>query len=565
MLEHDIASFLNRAVKGTALVADPTRISRLLLGKILGDIGYKVIFAENGKEAVTLFKQQHIDIVFMDVFMPEVAGYQAAAQIKQISGRQFTPILFVTAETDVDSLVKCIACGGDDILFKPVHQAVLKAKVLGFERTRAIYNEISRLHSQRQEEEELAERVFSSAVSNSLCADKELLISLNSASTFSGDVVFAEYRPNGDINFLLGDFTGHGLRAAIGAMPVADIFRGMTRKGYSADAILQQINKRLFRLLPTGMFMAGILVEASLQQQSLRVWNGGMPELLIFNNQLGDIRDRALSESLPLGIQVDLEFELKQLKWLKGDHVLLLSDGVTEAVNQHQQMFGQQRLEHAIKNKRDHASFIASIQEQLHSFCQNAPQLDDISMVELPDLLSRPSALEENSNANITVQKGCWTWQLSLDADSLKTLMPIPLLMTSLQELSVNHVDRNILFTVVSELYNNAYEHGVLKLDSSLKNSAEGFENYYHQRKLRADQLELGWVKISISYDGKVNRDFTIVVEDSGAGFDQLKLSQQAKPQQYSGRGLLLVESLCESLDILENGSVLKVVYRCQY
>ncbi|WP_406609144.1 SpoIIE family protein phosphatase [Agarivorans sp. JK6] len=565
MFEVDTLSFLNKAVKGTALVVDDTRINRLLLGKILSDIGYQVVFAEHGREAVELFQQQDIDIVFMDVLMPVMDGYQATAEIKRLSTQKFTPVLFVTAQNEVDALVKCIACGGDDILFKPVHQAVLKAKALGFERTRAIYNEISRLHNQLQEEEELAERVFSSAVANSHCADQELLVSLDSASTFSGDVVFAEYRPNGDIHVLLGDFTGHGLRAAIGAMPVADIFRGMTRKGYTGEAILRQINRRLHRLLPTGMFMAGIFVELSLQQKSLTVWNGGMPELLVYNTQQQSIRERLRSESIPLGIQNEVELNLKTLPWLPYDHVVLLSDGVTEALSVSGEMFGEQRLINAITDKASHPSFIASIQHALEGFCEGAEQLDDISMVEVPDLLNRPNQQAADTYNAGPLAAGQWSWQLELDATSLKKFTPIPLLMTTLQELSVHQTDRNILFTVVSELFNNAFEHGVLGLDSAIKTSASGFEEYYRQRKRRAKKLTEGSVSIAIEFDGKQTRQFTIQVADSGNGFEASQTAEKSAEQQYSGRGLRLVESLCESMTFNQQGNCVTAVYRCQH
>ncbi|WP_432467411.1 ATP-binding SpoIIE family protein phosphatase [Agarivorans sp. Z349TD_8] len=558
-------SFLQREVKGNALVVDSARIDRLLLGKALSEIGYQVVYAEDGVQALAAFEQQHIDIVFIDVFMPLLDGYLATEQIKLLSGQRYTPVLFVTAQTEVDVLVKCIACGGDDVLLKPVHQSILKAKALGFERSKAIYNEINQLNRQFHEEEEFAERIFSNAVSSSSCADHELLIFLSSASRFSGDVIFAEYRPNGDIHVLLGDFTGHGLRAAIGAMPVADIFYSMTRKGYSAEVILKQINQRLYRLLPTGMFMAATFVETSVQQQSLIIWNAGMPDLLIFNSQQQQIREQISSNNIPLGIDKNVEFNLNVIQWLKGDHVLLFSDGVTEALNSKQQMFGLQGVEQAIMDPQQQPSFIASIQQHLDQFCGGESQLDDISMVEIPDLLSRAGLYAENAYPATPRAEGRWRWQLSLDAQRLQRITPIPLLMTTLQELSVNETDRNILFCIVSELYNNAFEHGVLALDSSLKNSTDGFAEYYQMRKQRAVQLEQGWVNISIEYQADESREFIIEVEDSGLGFDETQVSQLCEQWPYSGRGLALVASLCESLEFSKQGSFARAVYRCQY
>ncbi len=564
MKDTESAEFLSRAVKGNALVADDVFVHRLLLSEVLSELGYQVFSAENGQQAIALFKQHPIDIVFLDVYMPVMDGYQAASEIKRLSGSRFIPVIFITALNEVDAAVKCIACGGDDILFKPVDHSVLKAKALGFERISALHQKISLLETHRQQEEILAERILSGAIANSQCADQELLIWLNSASTFSGDVVFAEYRPNGDIYTLLGDFTGHGLRAAIGAMPVAEIFRNMTRKGYSGEALLQQINHRLYRLLPTGMFLAATFVELSFQQKSVRVWNGGMPDLLIVDGQQHVLRQRVPANSIALGIQAEIDIHFSSFAWTPYDHVLLFSDGVLDALNQAGEMFGEARLLQALSAKVEQSSYIAAVQQCLGEFCQGAEQADDISLVEIPNLLAKPQALLDQNYAARPLAKAQWQWQLTLDALSLKAINPVPLFMNTLDELKTNQVDRNTLFTVVGELFNNAFEHGVLQLDSSMKHSAEGFETYYRLRKQRLEQLKQGWVRLAICYDGSGNGIFTIDIADSGVGFDEAEVIKQAKQSYYYGRGLHIVRSLCQQLSFSENGSRAKAVYCCQ-
>jgi len=561
----EAAEFLSRAVKGNALVADDVSVHRLMLSEVLSELGYQVFSAADGQQALTLFKQHSIDIVFLDVHMPVMDGYQAASEIKRLSGSRFIPVIFVTALNEVDASVKCIACGGDDILFKPIEHAVLKAKALGFERIKAVHQKISLLETQRQQEEILAERILSGAVANSQCADQELLIWLNSASTFSGDVVFAEYRPNGDIYALLGDFTGHGLRAAIGAMPVAEVFRSMTRKGYSAEALLQQINRRLHRLLPTGMFLAATFVELSFQQRSIGVWNGGMPDLLIVDGVGDTLRQRVPASSIALGIQAQLDIHLTTLEWTVNDHILLFSDGILDAVNLAGEMFGEARLLQAITDKAEQISYIASVQKHLSAFCQGAEQADDISLVEIPNLLARPHPKQSEAYAARPLAKAQWQWQIELDVLSLKSLNPVPLFMNTLDELKVNQVDRNTLFTVVGELFNNAFEHGVLQLDSSIKHSADGFEEYYRLRKQRVEQLNQGWVKLAIRYDGSSEvGQFTIDIADSGTGFDEALVTGQAKPSHYYGRGLHIVRSLCQQLSFSQSGSKVTAVYCCQ-
>jgi serine phosphatase RsbU (regulator of sigma subunit) len=67
-------------------------------------------------------------------------------------------------------------------------------------------------------------------------------------------MVLAVREPSGGMYVMLGDFTGHGLPAAIGAMPTAEIFYGMAKKGFSAQDILREVNKKLKSILPPNFF-----------------------------------------------------------------------------------------------------------------------------------------------------------------------------------------------------------------------------------------------------------------------------------------------------------------------
>src|SRR3546814_10428183 len=77
---------------------------------------------------------------------------------------------------------------------------------------------------------------------------------------------------------LLGDFTGHGLPAAIAAMPLAETFYGMSAKGYSSTDILREMYAKLKQILPVEMFCCSTLLDIDPKQGSLRLWYGGLPD-----------------------------------------------------------------------------------------------------------------------------------------------------------------------------------------------------------------------------------------------------------------------------------------------
>jgi signal transduction histidine kinase len=111
-----------------------------------------------------------------------------------------------------------------------------------------------------------------------------------------------------------------------------------------------------------------------------------------------------------------------------------------------------------------------------------------------------------------------------LRGESLRRFNPVPYLVQLLLEIHGLRPSSGKLHSVLSELYSNALEHGVLGLDSRLKRDSQGFAEYYRQRSQRlAEQLQ-GYVGISLRVEPRSEGGrLMIEVRDSGAGFDVAK------------------------------------------
>lgn len=111
-----------RAVPLRILIAEDNAVNRKLLRKMLENIGNTVTPASDGKEALELFENGKFDIVFMDIEMPELNGYQATMAIreKEKAAGLHVPIVAFTAYAGEEEARKCIAAGMDDVLTKPV-------------------------------------------------------------------------------------------------------------------------------------------------------------------------------------------------------------------------------------------------------------------------------------------------------------------------------------------------------------------------------------------------------------------------------------------------------------
>lgn len=563
-------------VQRLALVVDDKSSNRSILKSLLEESNYRVTEAVNGKQALEHFNTEQPDIIFMDVEMPVMNGHDAAIHIRKIKTHRFVPIIFLTNTTDEQSLAKCIEVGGDDFISKPFSHAVLKAKMHAMERIRDLHNEVSQLYSQMQKDQEMAETVFNRVVTADNVALDTIQTLLRPAAMFSGDVLLSAYAPSRDINILLGDFTGHGLAAALGALPASETFRAMTGKGFSPYQILSGINKKLHNLLPTGMFFALQFVSISHNLEYMTVCNCGMPDMLLLDGTNGSIKQRFSSNSLPLGITTDINFQglFEHVKINQGDHILLVSDGALEARDPDNNYFGKQRLELAIEKPGDQRTALESIAVALGEFCQEAPQDDDISLAEIPciaEILPTWDTHSIETESNIpTVQKeteelgDTLEFTIHLSGSRLRQADPIPLIINHIQEMEGLHSHRRLLFTILTELYVNALDHGVLNLDSSLKRSPEGFTRYFTEREQLLGQLSKGFVNIHIRTQNTASGGrMTIQVEDSGNGFDFESYLADLDPSDtgLSGRGILLVRELCKSVHYESPGNKVVAIY----
>src|SRR5690625_3892413 len=109
------------------------------------------------------------------------------------------------------------------------------------------------LHNEHfMQEQTVAKQVFDN-IAHSGCLDaNNVKYYLSSLAIFNGDIMLAAMRPSGSMMVLLGDFTGHGLPAAVGAMPLAATFYGMVPKGFAMTDILREMNTKLKSILPVG-------------------------------------------------------------------------------------------------------------------------------------------------------------------------------------------------------------------------------------------------------------------------------------------------------------------------
>jgi CheY-like chemotaxis protein len=554
----------------TILIAEDSAADRMLLSSIVRRQGHEVLTAANGAEAVEAFRQQRPQLVLMDAMMPVMDGFEAARQIKELAGETLVPIIFLTSLSENEALARCLEAGGDDFLAKPYNQVILAAKIKAMDRLRRLQatvlqqrDQIARHHDYLLNEQRVAKAVFDK-VAHSGCLNAPNIRYLQSPyALFNGDLLLAAFTPAGDMHVLLGDFTGHGLPAAVGAMPLAEVFYGMTAKGYGLPETLREMNAKLKRILPVDMFCCATLMCLSFQRRSVEVWNGGMPDGYLHSIASGE-RTPLTARHLPLGVLSPQTFDdrTEVFPMALGDRVFLLSDGVVDTCDANDQSFGVERLQQVFAANRQPDLLFEEIEQALRDFRGEAR--DDVSMVEIsllePAQLTPPALVYSDSGQSCPLD---WSVSFEYRAATLKRFNPLPYLLQLLLEVHGLRAQSGALYSVMAELYSNALEHGVLGLDSSLKRDASGFARYYQQRNTRLDELQDGFVRVhlQVTPDGEGGR-LVIRVEDSGKGFDVERVMERpVDPVRLSGRGVSLIRQLGRNARWSDDGRCARVEF----
>ncbi|MDX1491082.1 MAG: SpoIIE family protein phosphatase [Pseudohongiellaceae bacterium] len=556
--------------KGAALVLESDPFSYALLSASLDYLGYTLLGASSFEDAQSKLHECNVSLVVLDVSDDNFDSLSFAKLVKRFSQTYYLPVLCLSEEQDEEKALECIESGADDYIVKPFSVFSLKSRLLAMEKSRALHKALekehralSKMHEEVQMDQMLAKRIFQRLIADRNTSIGNIQIRQTSATMFCGDLVLCAYLPNGGIRVLVGDFTGHGLAAALGAIPVSNIFHAMTYKGIGDYELLFEINRKLYELLPTDLFMAVCLVSLEAGEDSFSYWNGGMPPVL----QVGDHGLRELkSFNLPLGITERLSAERQPIRVSvkENDRLLILSDGISEAEAENGDMFGETAVHACLNQGTDKEYLIDEVLERLEQHTKSAPQGDDITGVEISlwELIKmdRETLTEEQ-------REDYWAWKITLENDRLASVLPVQNLLRESGLLAGYESQMTAIETIVDELYNNALDHGVLKLDSRIKTNENGFMQYYEKRDALLSGKIKGKITVALgSKESDKGKQIVITVSDSGGGFNYSR-RPDPDPKEVDvkpwGRGLKLVKELSDSIEFSGYGNVVKVVYTC--
>ena len=344
------------------------------------------------EEAILAFKSYVPDIVTLDVIVKGGSGYDLVQKLKALSGSRFVPMIFLASHTADSVMDKCFKAGADDFIPKPFNEVLfnirLKTHMRHVELMKEMYRKniaLTYYQTMIEREHEMAHHVLDHIQTRSEKNSEQVAITRLSAASFNGDLALVKTRSDDARLVFVGDFTGHGLPASIGALPVMQTFFDAVDDLVCINELAVRINRILFSILPDYMFCAGYIILMT-QGGEITYWGGGMPNAFIRRSD-GSV-DYLRSNHMPLGILSANEFDadLQSNKLYTGDTLIIVSDGVLELKNYHDEMLGDDQVKTLISNVYAEKSLLKAqqiIENKLAEYRGESEQLDDITLVAL--------------------------------------------------------------------------------------------------------------------------------------------------------------------------------------
>lgn len=363
------------------LVVDDEQMNRFIIEDMIEN-RYQLTLVESGELCLEIVKEIVPDLILLDINMPGLSGYEVCKALKENPATNHVPIIFLTAMMKVDDEKKGLQMGAVDYITKPFTEAILLARInthLELSLTRKVleYN-----HKVLKKERTYIEQIIESMHADKRYDSNHLEVMSLPIEQSSGDVVLSATSQDNHQHILIGDFTGHGLHAAIAGPLVSSLFYTLIEQHHSAEFIIKVINDELFRKLPTNHFLAAVYIDWNKTQKQVTLWNFGLPDAVYYDQQIFNLIP---SMSFALGI---LEFYQHKLQPFifditTGDKLFAYTDGITEAINPQKQCFGQEGVLKVIDEIVNQNLSVEITLNRIEMFSEAQPLKDDATMLEL--------------------------------------------------------------------------------------------------------------------------------------------------------------------------------------
>ncbi len=381
----------------SVLVVDDHPDNRDLLKRRLERLGIAhVAMAVDGVEAVDMIRTQAFDLVFLDVMMPNMNGYEVLERLRDENRLADLPVVMISALTEMDSVVRCIELGAEDYLAKPFNPTLLRARLYALlekKRLRDAVRETLRRLENDLEAARSSQLGMVPAAMDSRGAEWPVCIRarLEPARQVGGDLIDFFPLGAGHCCFLLGDVSGKGPAAALfmarawGTLrSAAPLWAERADDEAGVRAMMQAVNQRMSEANAAFEFLTLFLGVIDVATGRVTYSNAGHPPPFRMRAGVPPM-PLPLVGGMPVGIDEGASHAVGAVDLEPGDRLVVYSDGVTEAMNIAKEFYGDDHLIEVLDGVReaDPVALVAAVRQSVADFALTEEQSDDIAILAL--------------------------------------------------------------------------------------------------------------------------------------------------------------------------------------
>jgi serine phosphatase RsbU (regulator of sigma subunit) len=381
----------------TILLVDDEPLNLDYLEQELAEAHYETRTAANGREALDRVCAEPPDLVLLDIMMPVMDGFEVLSRMKGDPGTRDIPVIVISADNNLQSVVRGIELGAEDYLPKPFEPALLQARIsTSLEKKRL--RDLEQLYLKGLEREleigrEIQQGFLPSGLPN--VDGWEIATHFKAAREVAGDFYDAFLLGDANLVCVVGDVCGKGVGAAlfmglfrslIRATATTAVFAGMNeeRPFAPADRLQHVLSFTNHYVAEThsdaGMFAAVFLGMIDLRNGTLTYINAGNEPPLVLGRG-GDVKELAGTGPV-VGVLPEAEFSAKEIPLEANDVLLAFTDGIPDALNAEDVSFGNERLLRILKGVDTcPRKLLSRIEQELHQFMGAANPFDDVTML----------------------------------------------------------------------------------------------------------------------------------------------------------------------------------------
>ncbi|HEX9046073.1 MAG TPA: fused response regulator/phosphatase [Verrucomicrobiae bacterium] len=345
---------------------------------------YKLSLALNGETALQLAARTPPDLVLLDIVMPGLDGYEVCRRMRQMPETAEVPIMFLSSLEEVQNKTKGFEVGANDYLTKPFEMLEVKARVRSLLKAKA-YNDAAK--EQMASELRVAREIQMGMLPHDFAAvEKTYQVGIGAllepAREVGGDLYGICTAGSERLVIFLGDVSGKGIPASMFMVRAITLARLLAREIPEPERILTRLNDELAADNPSCMFVTFLCATYEPRSRRVALANAGhcWPVLL---SAIEPPRWTGKDLGPALGFEPGITFDRLEFTLQEGDALLFYTDGVTEAFNKEEELYGNERLiQGAAAFSHEPAPGItAGILKQVRAFAAGAPQSDDIAIL----------------------------------------------------------------------------------------------------------------------------------------------------------------------------------------